>query len=140
MVDSAILLGLCIIIFILIVYIYIKDKNMEQKFTRFDTIITEHINEFFLIKKESAQLKEMIEETAKNKDEALEELVENKLEPILNSLKNINEMVKNNISTTSDEEAIIREYRTGLSIEQIAASRGMSSSRVEFILKFNKVI
>lgn len=135
--NDIILLGICVVILILIIFFYIKDRGADKKFERFDLIITENMQEIFLLKKEIAELKKNIG----NKDEISKQIsdeIENKIAPVLMSLKSVDSLMKKNLALNAEE--IISAYKSGKSIEEISKTYDLDTSRVEFILKFSKIL
>ncbi|MCI6989539.1 MAG: hypothetical protein MR902_08325 [Campylobacter sp.] len=135
--NDIILLGICVVILILIIFFYIKDRGSDKKFERFDLIITENMQEIFLLKKEIAELKKG------DKDEISKQIsdeIENKIAPVLMSLKSVDSLMKKNLALNSNEKEIILAYKNGKSIEEISKEYGLENSIVEFILKFNKIL
>lgn len=58
--NSIIILGLCVVLFIVLILLYIKDSQADKKFDRYDHIVNDNINEIFILKKEISALKQSI--------------------------------------------------------------------------------
>ena len=63
--NTIIILGLCVVIFLMFFVIYFKDKQAEKKFERFDQVLTDSMQENYLLKKKVEELKEMIDSGGK---------------------------------------------------------------------------
>ena len=61
--NTIIILGLCVVIFLMFFVIYFKDKQADKKFERFDQVLT--MQENYLLKKKVEELKEMIDSGSK---------------------------------------------------------------------------
>ena len=59
--NSIIILGLCVVLFIVLILLYVKDSQTNKKFDRYDHIVNDNMNEIFILKKEVAKLKEELE-------------------------------------------------------------------------------
>lgn len=155
--DFAIYLVLAIIILILIVFIRIKDKQNERRSDRFEHALTDAMQENFILKKELYALKQTIADAnLENISKKIDDEIESKISPIIMSIQTIDEIVRKNtqqqqqfqqqhleqqqIKINDADSVIVNEFRNGKSIEQIASEYGVSVGRVEFVLKFNKLI
>ncbi|NLY03970.1 MAG: hypothetical protein GXZ15_03930 [Campylobacter sp.] len=88
--NSIIILGLCIVIFIMLIVMYFKDKQTDKKLNRYDNIIGDNMSEIFAIKKELESQKELLNTIEINAiSDEIEDLVNQKLEPIVAALKDI---------------------------------------------------
>ena len=63
--NTIIILGLCVVIFLMFFVIYFKDKQADKKFERFDQVLTDAMQENYLLKKKVEELKEMIDSGGK---------------------------------------------------------------------------
>ena len=50
--NTMITLGLCVVILIILVVMYLKDKQADKKFERFEQVLTDNMQENFILKKE----------------------------------------------------------------------------------------
>jgi len=64
--NTIIILGLCVVIFLMFFVIYFKDKQADKKFERFDQVLTDAMQENYLLKKKLEELKETIDPNAKS--------------------------------------------------------------------------
>lgn len=60
-VNSIIILGLCVIIFIMLILLHIKDNQTNKKFDRYDHVVNDNMSEIFILKKNLNELKESID-------------------------------------------------------------------------------
>lgn len=89
--DNIIVLGLCVVIFIMLIVMYVKDKQTDRKLQRYDNIVTDNMNEIFTIKKELEAHKELLNSiTGMDISEEIETQINQKLEPIVSVLKGMN--------------------------------------------------
>lgn len=92
--NSIIILGLCVVLFIVLILLYVKDGQTNKKFDRYDHIVNDNMNEIFILKKEVAKLKEELEmfDIGILADE-LDKQIDDKIEPVIKSLQNIDKLV-----------------------------------------------
>lgn len=92
--NSIIILGLCVVLFIVLILLYVKDSQTNKKFDRYDHIVNDNMNEIFILKKEVAKLKEELEmfDIGILADE-LDKQIDDKIEPVIKSLQNIDKLV-----------------------------------------------
>ena len=92
--NSIIILGLCVVLFIVLILLYVKDSQTNKKFDRYDHIVNDNMNEIFILKKEVAKLKEEPEmfDIGILADE-LDKQIDDKIEPVIKSLQNIDKLV-----------------------------------------------
>ena len=92
--NSIIILGLCVVLFIVLILLYVKDSQTNKKFDRYDHIANDNMNEIFILKKEVAKLKEELEmfDIGILADE-LDKQIDDKIEPVIKSLQNIDKLV-----------------------------------------------
>ena len=64
--NTIIILGLCVVIFLMFFVIYFKDKQADKKFERFDQVLTDAMQENYLLKKKLEELKETMDPNAKS--------------------------------------------------------------------------
>ncbi|CZE46048.1 hypothetical protein [Campylobacter geochelonis] len=103
--DSIIILGLCVVLLIVLILLYIKDKQTDAKFDRFDQIVTDNMNGIFALQKEINALKEVMDEiNIGDFSEQIDLQVEEKIAPIIHSLKGIDELVKKSIKDRKNVE------------------------------------
>lgn len=89
--NSFVILGLCIVIFIMLIVIYIKDKQTDKKLSRYDSIVADNMNEIFALKKELDAQKELLNSiTTIDISTEIETQINDKLEPIVAILKDMN--------------------------------------------------
>ena len=55
--NTIIVLGLCVVILIILVVMYLKDKQADKKFERFEQVLTDNMQENFILKKEIEKIK-----------------------------------------------------------------------------------
>lgn len=140
-INSLIILGLCVVVLILMVVMYIKDSQSDKKFERFEQVLTDTMQENFIAKKELASMKKLLDDMdIGDFSDKIDEEIEHKIAPIIRSLQSIDEIVRKNMTTNDDEGLIISEYQSGKNIEEIAILHEISLSRIEFVLKLNKII
>ncbi len=133
--------GFCVVLLILLIVMYIKDRESERKFARFEQVLEDNMQEFFIIKKDFVAIKKMIDDlNVGDFSDKIDEQVEMKIAPIIRSLQMIDNVVKDKIGTNSQESLVINEFQNGKSIEEIANEYSMSYQGVEFILKLNQLI
>ena len=92
--NSIIILGLCVVLFIVLILLYVKDSQTNKKFDRYDHIVNDNMNEIVILKKEVAKLKEELEmfDIGILADE-LDKQIDDKIEPVIKSLQNIDKLV-----------------------------------------------
>ena len=92
--NSIIILGLCVVLFIVLILLYVKDSQTNKKFDRYDHIVNDNMNEIFILKKEVAKLKEELKmfDIGILADE-LDKQIDDKIEPVIKSLQNIDKLV-----------------------------------------------
>ncbi|QKF64012.1 hypothetical protein [Campylobacter corcagiensis] len=89
--NSIVILGLCIVIFIMLIVMYVKDKQTDRKLQRYDNIVTDNMNEIFALKKELETQRELIDSMVGiDFDDEIERQINQKLEPIVSMLKAMN--------------------------------------------------
>lgn len=133
--------GFCLVLLILLIVMYMKDRESEKKFARFEQVLEDNMQEFFIIKKEFIAIKKLIDDlNIGDFSEKIDEQVEMKIAPIVRSLQMIDSVVREKIGTNPQESLVISEFQQGKSIEQIAEEYSMSYQGVEFILKLNQII
>ena len=54
--------GFCVVLLILLIVMYIKDRESERKFARFEQVLEDNMQEFFIIKKDFVAIKKMIDD------------------------------------------------------------------------------
>ncbi|NLK65917.1 MAG: hypothetical protein GX282_00355 [Campylobacteraceae bacterium] len=78
--NTIVILGLCVVLFIVLILLYIKDSQTNKKFDRYDHIVTDNINELFIIKKEIKALKESVDSIdIINLADTIDEIIDEKL-------------------------------------------------------------
>ena len=92
--NSIIILGLCVVLFIVLILLYVKDSQTNKKFDRYDHIVNDNMNDILILKKEVAKLKEELEmfDIGILADE-LDKQIDDKIEPVIKSLQNIDKLV-----------------------------------------------
>ena len=111
-INTMVILGLCIIILIILVIMYIKDKQVDKKFERFDQVLTDNMQENFIIKKhleellqggesrEISDLADIIDTQIEKKfagiSSHIDKEIEEKISPALQSIKAIDELIRKN--------------------------------------------
>ena len=94
--NTIIVLGLCVVILIILVVMYLKDKQADKKFERFEQVLTDNMQENFILKKEIEKIKEMIDAMDLGKfGEVIDEEMEQRLMPLKKSIETIGEMISN---------------------------------------------
>ena len=94
--NTIIVLGLCVVILIILVVMYLKDKQADKKFERFEQVLTDNMQENFILKKEIEKLKETIDAMDLGKfGEVIDEEMEQRLMPLKKSIETIGEMISN---------------------------------------------
>lgn len=89
--NSIVILGLCIVIFIMLIVMYVKDKQTDRKLQRYDNIVTDNMNEIFALKKELEAQRELIDSiVGVDFDSEIEKQINEKLAPIVSLLKGMN--------------------------------------------------
>ena len=58
--DMLIILGLCVVIILILVVMFIKDKQTDKKFERFDQVITDSMQQNYMLAKKVEELHEMV--------------------------------------------------------------------------------
>ena len=94
--NTMITLGLCVVILIILVVMYIKDRQADKKFERFEQVLTDNMQENFILKKEIEKIKETIDAMDLGKfGEVIDEEMEQRLMPLKKSIETIGEMISN---------------------------------------------
>lgn len=94
--NTIIVLGLCVVILIILVVMYLKDKQADKKFERFEQVLTDNMQENFILKKEIEKIKETIDAMDLSKfGEVIDEEMEQRLMPLKKSIETIGEMISN---------------------------------------------
>ena len=94
--NTIIVLGLCVVILIILVVMYLKDKQADKKFERFEQVLTDNMQENFILKKEIENIKETIDAMDLGKfGEVIDEEMEQRLMPLKKSIETIGEMISN---------------------------------------------
>ncbi|MBO7370251.1 MAG: hypothetical protein IJT33_07975 [Campylobacter sp.] len=94
--NTIIVLGLCVVILIILVVMYLKDKQADKKFERFEQVLTDNMQENFILKKEIEKIKETIDAMDLGKfGEVIDEEMEQRLMPLKKSIETIGEMISN---------------------------------------------
>ena len=94
--DYLIILGLCLVILFVMIFVYIKDRQSDKKFERFDILADDLARQIYKIKKEFLQYKEIIDDMPLDGvSDKIDEEIKNKIEPIVNSIKSIDEVMHN---------------------------------------------
>ncbi|MBR7047582.1 MAG: hypothetical protein IKI43_04385 [Campylobacter sp.] len=94
--NTIIVLGLCVVILIILVVMYLKDKQADKKFERFEQVLTDNMQENFILKKEIEKIKETIDTMDLGKfGEVIDEEMEQRLMPLKKSIETIGEMISN---------------------------------------------
>ncbi len=94
--NTMITLGLCVVILIILVIMYIKDRQADKKFERFEQVLTDNMQENFILKKEIEKIKETIDAMDLGKfGEVIDEEMEQRLMPLKKSIETIGEMISN---------------------------------------------
>ena len=94
--NTIIVLGLCVVILIILVVMYLKDKQADKKFERFEQVLTDNMQENFILKKEIEKIKEAIDAMDLGKfGEVIDEEMEQRLMPLKKSIETIGEMISN---------------------------------------------
>lgn len=131
------------VLLIVSLLLYLKNKEIDKKFSKIEKTLVYMMQEEHQFKKEV----EDFQASFKNFDS--EELarridveIERKIAPIVKSLHGLNEMLKDKLSSSeaASEEIIILAYKNGKTPMQIADEYNISISRVDFVLKLNRLI
>ncbi|MBP3207529.1 MAG: hypothetical protein J6M21_04600 [Campylobacter sp.] len=94
--NTIIVLGLCVVILIILVVMYLKDKQADKKFERFEQVLTDNMQENFILKKEIEKIKDTIDAMDLGKfGEVIDEEMEQRLMPLKKSIETIGEMISN---------------------------------------------
>ena len=94
--NTIIVLGLCVVILIILVVMYLKDRQADKKFERFEQVLTDNMQENFILKKEIEKIKETIDAMDLGKfGEVIDEEMEQRLMPLKKSIETIGEMISN---------------------------------------------
>ena len=93
--NLIIILVLCAVILIILIVMYLKDKEVERKLNRIDHILTEVMQENFVLKKEFVQIQELVNNMEVGGfDEHINETIDEKILPIYNSIQAIKELLR----------------------------------------------
>ena len=96
--NTMITLGLCVVILIILVIMYIKDRQADKKFERFEQVLTDNMQENFILKKEIEKMKETLDAMDLSKfGEVIDDEMEQRLMPVKKSLETISDLVKRNL-------------------------------------------
>ena len=94
--DYLIILGLCLVILFVMIFVYIKDRQSDKKFERFDILADDLARQIYNLKKEFLQYTEIIDDMPLDGvSDKIDEEIKNKIEPIVNSIKSIDEVMHN---------------------------------------------
>ena len=94
--DYLIILGLCLVILFVMIFVYIKDRQSDKKFERFDILADDLARQIYNLKKEFLRYKEIIDDMPLDGvSDKIDEEIKNKIEPIVNSIKSIDEVMHN---------------------------------------------
>lgn len=124
-INTTIILGLCIVVFLVLLIMYYKDRSTDKKFARFEQVLTDSMQENFILKKELENLKESLELNTQNSafydeililkkqiqnlqnsvddmeisgfSELIDKEIEKKITPAVQSLKNIDALMRKNL-------------------------------------------
>ena len=92
--ESLIILVLCVILLIILVVFHIKDKQSDEKFARFDQVLTDNMQEAFLLKKEIEKIKELINDMEiGDLSVHIDAEIDAKLMPIIKNLQAIQDLI-----------------------------------------------
>ena len=92
--ESLIILVLCVILLLILVVFYIKDKQSDEKFARFDQVLTDNMQEAFLLKKEIEKIKELINDMEiGDLSVHIDAEIDAKLMPIIKNLQAIQDLI-----------------------------------------------
>ena len=93
--NLVIILVLCVVILIILIVMYLKDKEVGRKLNRIDHILTEVMQENFVLKKEFIQIQELVNNMEIGGfDERINETIDEKILPIYNSIQAIKELLR----------------------------------------------
>lgn len=141
--DIAYMILFLVVILIMGLILYLKNKEVDKKFNKIEKTLVYMMQEEHHFKKNVEDFKENFknfnhEELSKRID--IE--IETKISPIIKSLNGLNEILKDKLSSSeaASEEIIILAYKNGKKPIEIADEYNISISRVEFVLKLNRLI
>jgi len=93
-VENFIILGLCIVLLIVLILFYIKDRQTDAKFARFDQLLTDNMQENFLLKKEIDKINGFLDELPFDEmGDIIDQEIDRKLLPIVKNLQGINDII-----------------------------------------------
>lgn len=131
------------VLIIVSLLLYLKNKEIDKKFSKIEKTLV------YMMQEEHQFKKEVEDFQAKFKNFDHEELsrridteLERKIAPIIKSLQGLNEILKDKLTSSeaASEEIIILAYKNGKTPMQIADEYNISISRVDFVLKLNRLI
>ena len=94
--NVVIISGLCIVILIVLALMYLKDKQTDKKLERFEQVLTDTMQNNFILKKEIEKIKDQLDTMDLGKfGEVIDEEMEQRLMPVKKSLETIGEMIRN---------------------------------------------
>lgn len=168
--DFLIYLGFFVLIGVLFIFIFLKEQQLNKKFSKYTIVIENLINENYELKKKIQEFQNTskhddinITDISNLIDIKVAEALNKKISPIVYNIKNIEQIIedfhndqqdklvkleeytKNFARITppsfdSQEDKIIKLFNDGKSVENIAKDLKIGVGRVNMVLKFHKVI
>ncbi|MBR8463214.1 hypothetical protein KDD93_01315 [Campylobacter sp. faydin G-24] len=167
--ELVVLGGFGIVLAIIIALIYIKDSEVNRRFTRYERSIESIMQENFNLKKQIANLATFkdgdlsdLDQIEKDLQDKLDKDLNEKIVPIIKAIKSIERVIDEFASEQKDrmlnleertrdigkitpnvqgeEEQIVRLFNSGKSIETIAKDLHIGIGRIEFVLKLHKLV
>ncbi|PSM52174.1 hypothetical protein CBLAS_0166 [Campylobacter blaseri] len=94
-IDTIIILGLCVVLFLMLILFYIKDEQTNKRFDRYDQIISDNMAEIFTLKKSLESLNEIVDDLdIGDFSEQIDAQIDKKINPTLESLKDIESLIR----------------------------------------------
>ncbi len=161
-IDLIAIIAFTIVLGIIVIFIYIKDRETDKRLSIYEKAIEDLNKRVFLIEKNQKQLmlsqENDMEQEIKKLENSLKFRVEEATAPLQKSIKdiqwilnkfqndidgrieNLEVLIKDINAITSreenlDKERIIRLYKEGKSIDEIAREEKIPHGKVEFVLK-----
>lgn len=92
--ENIVFLVLCVVLLIILIVFYIKDKQADEKFARFDQVLTDNMQDTFLLKKEIEKVKQTLDDMGIGElSKQIEEEIDAKILPVLQNLQAIQDII-----------------------------------------------
>ncbi len=161
-IDLIAIIAFTLVLSIIIFFIYIKDKEVNKRFSIYEKSIEDLNKRIFLLEKNQKKIMQQenlnIEQELKKIENSIKFRVEESIAPLTKSIKDIHWIVNKfqnetdsrietletltkeinaliSSSENIDENRIIELYKEGMSIDEIAKNQKISQGKVGLVLK-----